>query len=155
MKVMDRDSEYDGGMTPAALEYPLSLTFHRLLCFMNDPNHIRFGKYTEKEILILMEHALETCYQIMNIYDTRNEESLQRLQVFFQEVDDKHSVMYEWHHRDRVCHRLSLWLGSKFDEFVTMLEESGQYVYMRPIDRYLRDTESEESESEEDDKKEC
>ena len=58
------EDEYDGGRTPVSLEYPIFLTFQRLLMFVGDMDRHMFGRYIEKEILILMEHGLETCYQL-------------------------------------------------------------------------------------------
>ena len=160
LKVME--DEYDGGLTPVSLEYPIFLTFQRLLMFLGDMDRHMFGRYIEKEILILMEHGLETCYQILQMVGKKEDESSQRLIVFLKEVDDRHSVLYELHHKDRFCHRVSLWFGSYFDEFVMMLAESKRYLYFSPDDLPITtemistdEEEDDEDTEDEDDKKEC
>ena len=159
LKVLE--DKYEGGLTASSLEYPIHLTFHRLILFLEDTNRLRFGKYKKKEILLLMEHALETCYQVSRTFEkTETDTGLQRLLCILEEYDDKHSVLYECQGRESVCHKISMWFGEMVDECIVGLGDCKRYLYLTPMTEDLSQETDGESDTESDmedaeDKKEC
>ena len=159
LKVLE--DKYEGGLTASSLEYPIYVTFHRLILFLEDYNRLRFGKYRKKEILLLMEHALETCYQVSRTFEkTETDTGLQRLLCILEEFDDRHSVIYECQIKESVCHKISMWFGEMVDECIVGLGECKKYLYLTPMADVLSpatdtDTESDSDMEDAEDKKEC
>jgi hypothetical protein len=145
------DPSIDSGLTPSSLEYPLFLTFQRLLDFLREDNRVLLGSHTNREVLYMMEEALQTCYHIVEEFPEDADTS--RLSLILQEIDDHHSVIYEWYHRDRLCHKVSLWMVETFDQWVMSFAECRKYLYLPDVGGVL-DTES-DSESDSESKKEC
>ena len=66
IKSVDPDNEsYDTGNTCHDLEYPCLLMFHQLFRYLEDSNRILFKKYSQREVLDLMEHALESMLALL------------------------------------------------------------------------------------------
>ena len=146
------DPTIDSGLTPLSLEYPLFLTFQRLLDFLKQENRILLGSHTNREILTKMEEALQTCFQIVEGFPEDMDTT--RLASILQEIDDQHSVLYEWYHRDRRCHKVSLWIAERIDQWVVSFAECRKYLYLPDVGGVL-DTESEDESEDESVKKEC
>lgn len=156
--------DYDGGVTASALEYPLMLTFERLFRFIEDPNRVSFGRYTRRDVLRLMEYALETSYHISRCLP--DEDSSHRLSYYLQEVDDHHSFLYEAHHKGTICERVLRWVSDRqgwvmewssnqvsdaFDEFVEMLASSKQYLYLTPMTEDMEEDDDDNEDNEDSD----
>jgi hypothetical protein len=139
----DNDS-YDTGNTCCNLEYPCLLMFHQLFRFLDDSNRVRFKKYSQRELLNLMEHALESLYQILNASDEPKEDK-ERLTCMLKEFDDKHSFYHEFFNSESICIRLGLWVSETLDQIVEIFSESRGYLYLTPMTLNLgRDHSSEE-----------
>ena len=141
------DPSMDSGITSVELEYPLFLTFQRLLDFLRNQNRIMLDDYSKRDILKLMEDALRTCYEIIEKFSQESSsDELVRLVLILKEMDDQHSVWYEWYQTDQVCHRVSRWLNDTFDNWVMSFAECRKYLYLPDLTRdhpYL--TESDDS----------
>jgi hypothetical protein len=152
IKVVDPDNEsYDTGNTCQNLEYPCLLMFHQLFRFLDESNRIRFKNYTQRDILNLMEHALESLFQLLNASDEPKEDK-ERLACLLSECDDKHSFHHELYYSESVCSRIGIWLSERFDMMIEGLSESHRYLYLTPMTMDLghgngdtTDTESDDS----------
>ena len=157
IKTMGAENSYESVNTLSDLEYPLLFTFHHLFRFVDDPNRLRFKDHSTKDILLLMEHLIESCYRIVNQVgflsednedneDNKEEEkeeaeeeevvkeseqdlSRYRVLCLLQEFDDRHSCAYERFRSHSLCDVVSLWIEETFDEFVEACSECHQYVY--------------------------
>jgi len=133
IKSVDSENEsYDTGNTCCDLEYPCLLMFHQLFRFLEDSNRLRFKNYTQRDILNLMEHALESLYQILNTSDEPNEDK-GRLACLLKECDDKHSFYHEFFNSESICIRLGLWVSEKLDQIVEIFSDSQKYLYLTPM----------------------
>ena len=142
---------YDTGNTCVQLEYPCLLMFHQLFRFLDDINRTRFKRYSQRDILNLMEHTLESLFQIMNTID----EPLiykERLSCLLKECDDRHSFHCELSHQGSICSKLGIWLAERFDRMVDSLGASRQYLYLTPMTTITdTDTETDTEDEDEDD----
>jgi len=150
IKTMGAENSYESVNTLSDLEYPLLFTFHHLFRFVDDPNRLRFKDHSKKDILLLMEHLIESCYRIVNQVGylsednecsdedededkdaTESEQDISRYRVLclLQEFDDKHSCAYERFRSQSLCDVVSHWIEETFDEFVVACSECHQYVY--------------------------
>ena len=127
----DNDS-YDTGNTCSDLEYPCLLMFHQLFRFLDDSNRIRFKKYSQREIMRLMEHSLESLFQVLNASDEPNEDK-ERLACLLKECDDKHSFYHEFYNSESICTRLGVWLAETLDQVVESFSESHRYLDLTPM----------------------
>ena len=143
LKVLEE--KYEGGNTASALEHRVYMTFHRLILFLEDYNRLRFGMYTKRDILRLMDHALDACHQVTHALE-EVDEGVERLVCLLGEFDDRHSVIFECQNRESICHKISLWLGEKLDDFVLTLGGCRNYLYVTP--QYPKSASSSEEEEE-------
>ena len=133
IKSVDSDNDsYDTGNTCQNLEYPCLLMFHQLFRFLDDSNRIRFKKYSQRETMRLMEHSLESLFQILNASDEPNEDK-ERLACLLKECDDKHSFYHEFYNSESICTRVGVWLAETLDQVVESFSESHKYLYLTPM----------------------
>jgi hypothetical protein len=165
IKPIDPETEsYDTGTSCNELEYPCLLMFHQLFRFLEDSNRLRFREHTQRDILSLMEHSLESVFQILDTADESTEDK-ERLACLLNECDDRHSFHYEFYHRESVCSKIGIWVAERFDMFVEGLRESRRYLYLTPLTMDLNDSDnsddsdnpddSDDDEGYQDPKKEC
>jgi hypothetical protein len=157
IKTMGTENPYESVNTLSDLEYPLLFTFHHLFRFVDDPNRLRFKDHSKKDILLLMDHLIESCYRIVNqvgylsedipessdekeeekeeaeeaevVKESEQDLSRYRVLCLLQEFDDKHSCAYERFRSQSLCDVVSHWIEETFDEFVVACSECHQYVY--------------------------
>ena len=154
IKSVDPDNEsYDTGHTCGHLEYPSLLMFHQLFRFIEDSNRIRFKQYGQRELLNLMEHALESLFQLMNASDDPKEDK-ERLATLLKECDDRHSFYHEFYNSESICSRMGLWLAECFDQLVEGFSESHRYLYLTRMTMDDGETTEEEDEEDKEDKEE-
>jgi len=123
--------------------------FHQLFRFLDDSNRIRFKRYTQKDILNLMEHALESLFQIMNTIDEPLNYK-ERLSCLLKECDDRHSFHCEFYHQESICSKIGIWLVERFDSIVEGIGASREYLYLTPMTTIIFTDTDEETETETD-----
>jgi hypothetical protein len=143
-----KETNEDRGNTFRSLEYPCLLMFTQSFRFLDDPNRLRFGQWTRREVLMYIESALESlCHLLHTVSGESDEDKLDRdrLLCMIWDSEDRHSVHEEFYTRSTHCthcthythctiyERVILWVSETFDALVDTMSQSNWYLYTTPI----------------------
>ena len=140
----NEDETYDQMFSLKELEYPVLFSFFRGKWMFD-----RAGRLKRRELLDLMDYALDTMHQMIRETD-ETEEVWITFKKLACSLEDLHSEMDEIHLQKTLCHRtverFANYMEKQFGVFVEMLADSKKYLYLTPDIIFLLDDTDEEDE---------
>jgi len=153
LKTMEGNDNYDAIFSLQELEYPVLLTFERILFFIEYSYKCKYQNYTKQELMHLCDYVIDILLYYVDICneDNKNEHLFNSL---LDDIIEKYNLLNI--KRDTVYFRVSEKLSALLDSFSETLLESGQYLYLsKPprftIQEYESDDDDEESDECDDD----
>jgi len=147
LKIMEPTDNFNAIFSLQELEYPVLLTFERILFFIEYSNKCKYQNYTKQELMYLCDNVIDI---LLYYFDICNEDNkiehifsslLDDIIEKYNLVDDKRDTTYF-----RVYEKCSLML----DIVSETLLESGKYLYhTKPHQLYISDDDEEDEEIEE------
>ena len=157
LKTMEGNDNYDAIFSLQELEYPVLLTFERILFFIEYSYKCKYQNYTKQELMHLCDYVIDILLYYVDICneDNKNEHLFNSL---LDDIIEKYNLLNI--KRDTVYFRVSEKLSALLDSFSETLLESGQYLYLsKPprftIQEYESDDDDEESDECDCDDEEC
>jgi len=146
LKTMEGNDNYDAIFSLQELEYPVLLTFERILFFIEYSYKCKYQNYTKQELMHLCDYVIDILLYYVDICneDNKNEHLFNSL---LDDIIEKYNLLNI--KRDTVYFRVSEKLSALLDSFSETLLESGQYLYLSKPPRFtIQEYESDDDDEE-------
>ena len=156
IKNIEKQDDYNTLFTLRELEYPVLLTFERILFFVEHTYSSKYNNHTKQELMFMLDKSLDN---LIYLYD--NIEEQYKENTIFSDIldvlDDKYHLLDN--QRDSTYVRLSEKMSLLFDSLVETFAESKKYLYISPkcfeFQRFYEEDTEETEDTEEVDGGEC
>ena len=129
IKNIEKQDDYNTLFTLRELEYPVLLTFERILFFVEHTYSSKYNNHTKQELMFMLDKSLDN---LIYLYD--NIEEQYKENTIFSDIldvlDDKYHLLDN--QRDSTYVRLSEKMSLLFDSLVETFAESKKYLYISP-----------------------
>ena len=129
IKNIEKQDDYNTLFTLRELEYPVLLTFERILFFVEHTYSSKYNNHTKQELMFMLDKSLDN---LIYLYD--NIEEQYKENTIFSDIldvlDDKYHLLDN--QRDSTYVRLSEQMSLLFDSLVEAFAESKKYLYISP-----------------------